>query len=295
MTALFDHAQPRPSPLAWLRRLGVGLGVAWCCAVAQAQTDPATAEQMLRKSGLWDQMVAVAASLREGFASRTEDLGARVSPSEMARMQALAEQAYQTARMQDTARALAARQLSPADLPALNAWYDSPLGQRINGLEAASVGGSAEDRRARDLAGADQFQTLSTPRKLLLRDLVIAVRALDMNVSLVQGSTWALYQGMRSSTATPVPGLPSEDEVRARLAAERPGLRMALAPMLLSSMTQVYADLSDEELGRYVDFLKSPSGRAYTDLQIQAVGAALLEGAAAFGRGLSGVKDGLNA
>lgn len=116
-----------------------------------------------------------------------------------------------------------------------------------------------------------------------------------MSVSLVQASSWAVYQGLRGSAANPPPGLPGEDEMRARLLAQRPGLRLAFAPVLLSGMAQTYAALSDEDMARYLAFLQSPSGRAYTELQIQAVGAALVEGAAAFGRGVTGIKDSANA
>ncbi|MEY2892019.1 MAG: hypothetical protein RJA98_1927 [Pseudomonadota bacterium] len=276
------------------RHWAAGLVLALLAHVALAQTDLATAEQLLRKSGLWVQMATVADTLRDTMVSGPQGVGAGATPSEVARLQVLAAQAYQPQRMQETARALVAQRLNPDDLAALNAWYDAPLGQQVNQMEVDAGAGSSEAQRARGLAGADLFQTLAPPRKLLLRDMVIALRALDMNVSLVQASSWALYQGLRGSDANPPPGVPGEDEMRARLDAQRPGLRLAFAPLLLSGMAQTYAALSDDELQRYIDFLRSPSGRAYTDLQIQAVGTALVEGAAALGRGLRGVKDGAN-
>lgn len=81
---------PRPFLRGRALRWAGALALAWLSQVAHAQTDPATAEQMLRKSGLWVQMASVAEALRDGMASGPQALGARASPSEPARLQALA-------------------------------------------------------------------------------------------------------------------------------------------------------------------------------------------------------------
>lgn len=276
--------------MAWIRWIAL-LSALVLLPAAQAQTDAATAESLMRRSGLWEQLAGIGPQARAGVLASVAQSGAQPSAAELERLTRAADTAFDADRLRGTARGAIARGLEPQHLPALLRWYASPAGTSITRLEEASATDTREPPAVVQ-AGTLLLQRMPEERRLLLADMVEATKAPEAMVQLVIGTSLAAYRGAASVT----PGTPgmSLSELRALLEAQRPQLLKAYAALALAGMAITYEPVATGELGAYLDFLKSDAGRHFSDLGNAAVDAAMVEASADFGRRLPGSRDQAN-
>ncbi len=117
------------------RRSGVAAALLLGQAAATAAIAPEAAQDLMKKSGLWGQLDSLAGQVRGFMSSAVPDGDANVAATKT-HMPACADTADA---MRATAVDAVAGALQPSDVAPLMAWYDSPLGRRVAGMEEAST------------------------------------------------------------------------------------------------------------------------------------------------------------
>jgi hypothetical protein len=260
--------------------------------VAGAQTNAATAETLMRQSGLWNQLAGVAPQVRAGLMASLAQARVNPSASEVERMSRAVDAAYAAARLRKVALASIRQDIDGKHVPALRRWYAAPAGRAVTALEEI---GSADEREPAVIMkeGAALLSGAPADRRALLNELVAVTRSAEAMAQLTIDTTLAAQSGARSA-APDVQG-PSPNELRALLDAQKPRMLKAYEGLTLASSAKVYSTLPTETLRQYVAFLKSDAGRHFNDVGMRALGAAIVEASAELGRRLPASKDQSNA
>ena len=256
-----------------------------------AETDVQTAEVLMRKSGLWQQLAGLAPQIRAGFLAAASQSKASLSPTESARVTKILDDAYSPDRLRAASLAVLAKELDPRRVPALDRWFAESLGQRITKLEeAASNDPSSPEEQI--LKGSNLLKSLPESRRAVIAELVKVTRSAELMADLTIETALAVGVGAASVS----PGLPSisSKELRMAFEAQRPQMLVAFHAMTMGGFSLAYTTLSTDELKNYIRFLKSDAGSHFNASSSKAFGAALKAGATELGRRLPGTKDGAN-
>jgi hypothetical protein len=251
---------------------------------ALAQVDAASAERLLRRSGLWAQLDAVAPQVLQGLAEAAAQGGRPPPPAEAERLAAAARAAYAGERLRSIALRQVAQELAPQHLAALMAWYASPTGVLMTRLEERS----AADPRSSDVVQAEgqaRWQALPPERQGQIDALLQAGGSIDSALSITLNTIAGVRQGL-ASVMPPGEG-PTPEATRALLAEQLPRLRPAFEQLLRAASALAYTDASDAQLAEYLGFLRSPAGQHLSDLVLRVLDAAFLDGATELGRRLA--------
>ena len=260
-------------------------GTAW------AQTDAATAETLLRKSGLWAQLAGIAQQVRAGMAGGAAEQGATLTDAEAARLDRAVDTAYAAPRLRVSVLRTLVREMPAMHVVSVLAWHDSAAGRVFTRMEEAA---SAADQDSDTMAqGAHRLAAMSEARRLLLERLMVESRAGEALAGMTINTALGVQQGLRSMRPD-APG-PSADELRAVLQAQRPQLERAFGTMAVAAFAQVYAEASDEQLQAYLRFQETEAGRQFNRVMETAMDRMFLEAATELGRALPGTKDQANA
>ena len=253
-----------------------------------AQTDTATAENLLRKSGLWEQLGSIAPQVQAGFGAALSQGDSKPSAAEVERISRVIESAFSATRMRTVGIKVVAARLNARNAADLLRWYDAPVGRQIASLEAKASEEGA-DPQALMQQGLALLERSPPPRRQLLQALLVETRAAEALTQVTINTSLAAHRG--AASALPNTLLLPEAELRMQLEAQRPEMLKAFAALALASFAKAYATLPTDHLGRYADFIKSRAGQDFNTIGIEALDAALTEAAAEFGRQLQGAKD----
>ena len=268
----------------------------WACLLLQplsanAQTDTATAEELMRRSGMWEQLVGIAPQVRAGLFAGMSQTGARPSASESERLGRAVDNAYSASKLRRTAMKTIRQGLDVAYVPELRRWYATPAGKSATAMEEASSS-DKRDPKVVLAEGAKLLNDMPAARRDLITELVKVTRSAESMVQMTINVTLATQRGA-SSVAPNLPR-PSQAELRKLLDAQRPQLLQAYTGMALASSAKTYETLSTAMLAQYVEFLKSDAGRHFSEVGIQAIEAAMVEASTELGRRLPASKDQAN-
>lgn len=271
-----------------IRTLACGLCLLLPAVGAWAQIEPAVAESLMKKSGLWQQLAEIPAQMRAGVMGAVAE-GARKKPSakELARVAQAVDIAYAADRLQAFSRSRLASGMDVNDLPALEAWFDSTLGGQISRLEEAS----AADQREPALQmqeGMALLQAQDATRRALLNEMVVVTRSAEMFANLATDVALSTH-GITSVIGPQAQG-PTLSQLQAALQAQRPQMLQGYSALAAAGFARIYATLPTEELAQYLGFLKSDAGRRYTDIGMRAVGDALMDSSTELLRRLTGTQ-----
>lgn len=259
--------------------------------LAHAQVDRPAAENLARKSGLWEQVGSLGAQVEAGMEQAFAQAGMTPEAAEKARIARVIRAAYAPERMRSVSTGVIAARTQPQHLEALRRWFDSPPGQAVTRAEEAASAADG-DPSAMMKEGVALLKSMPAERRKVLEDLLAATRAADAMVQITINTTLAVQLG--AASAVPGAPAPSAAEMRALLERQRPQMLQAFNAMILASFAQVYAKLPPEQLRQYVAFVRTPAGTAFNDVAIDALEAALTDAASEMGRRLPGTRDGSN-
>lgn len=165
---------------------------------------------------------------------------------------------YDPDTMADFVRASLAAQMTPPDMAATLAFFETDLGQRILTLEnAARVAMSDPDvediaRAAHaDLAGSDDSRLAQVARFVDVNDLV------DRNVASALNSNYRFFRGFVDGGGDKL----SDDEILTQVWAQESELREDTENWLFGFLLMAYRPLSDDDLDAYIAFSESASGQ----------------------------------
>lgn len=259
------------------------------CGPAQAQVDAATAELLMRKAGLWQQLDGLAPQVQAGFAAAAAQPGSALKPELLERLNNTAATVYAAPRLRASALAMLTRSIRPEFVPVLVAWYESPVGRRFTALEEATAA-PVRDPQVVVQEGVALLKAASPERRAIFDQFMVVTKAAETIASLTINSAVAIQQGM--AAAAPNGQRLSVQEVRAALEARRPRLLQAYSGIVLASFASTYASVEDAAMQEYVVFMRTPAGQHFTDLSMLAVERALLDAAAELGNTLGQARTG---
>jgi len=110
------------------------------------------------------------------------------------------------------------------------------------------------------------------------------LRAAEQMAEVQLQAVTALLRGV--ATVMPPQQAAGLGPVLAELQRQRPQMVAAARGVVLASFASTYAPLSDADLGRYVDFLRSPAGQHMNRVVFAAFGAAMAIASESMGRAL---------
>ena len=258
---------------------------------ARAATDAATAENLLRQYGLWVQLASMEQHVRSGVLTAQSQSGQKASASELERLMKSIASAYDANRLRAVAAQVIQADTEPQHLPALEAWFATELAPRVRQLEEAATATQTDPRQVMQ-QGVALLQAMTSGRRELLAEVARATDAAEAMTQLTISMALATQRGLRSV----LPGLPGPTpaELDALLQTQRPQLLEAFGALAVATNALAYEGLSDDDLGQYLAFLKSPAGQHANEVGVRAFTAALVSAAADMAQRLPGTSDKAN-
>ena len=255
---------------------------------AHAQVPAATAEQLMRQSGLWQQLAAMAPQVRAGMAASTAQMGAKISEAEAARVSRAIDAAYADDRLRSAALSVITQELDARRVSRLTRWYASKLGQQIARLEERAATDVTEPGiTLRD--GSAALKAAPADRRAVIAELVTSTRSAEILYEITVEVSIAGLNGI-ASVQPEAAGL-SVGQIRATLEAQRPQMLQTFTELAQASFATTYAVLPLNDLRSYLRFLQSDAGRHFNAVGARAFSAAMVQGSTEFGRRLPGTKD----
>jgi Uncharacterized protein conserved in bacteria (DUF2059) len=210
-------------------------------------------DTLLERSGLRVQLESLSAGVRVQF----QPAGRRLSGQGRLTIDRIVAERFAAEALYGRIRREFAQNLDVANLTTALAWYNSPLGKRIIGLELAALvynGGSE--------AVADLESNRPSPRRLALIQRLDAgggasETTVDVTVAIVRSLTRVFRH------ALPAVARLSPAQLEEELTWARNRTLEQFRDACLVSMLLAYRTLSDHELEQYVQFVESEAGQWY--------------------------------
>ncbi len=155
-----------------------------------------------------------------------------------------------------------------ADVAALEAWYNSPAGKAVTKLEEAASTGTA-DLQTRVQAGTKVLSASTPARRALVTQVAKVTRAAEASVDIMINTAVGVQEGL--AKVAPKGAKTTVKELRATLEQQRPQMVKNFDSAMVALFAATYENLDDDALSRYVSFLKSPAGSAYTEVSLRAM------------------------
>ena len=273
--------------IRWRRMSGVALVLLAAQGIAVAGVSADAAQELVQKSGLWGQLESLGAQVRGGMAAAAQKSPGKFSTEQTTTLFGCVDSSYAAADLRAIAVDAVAGALAPADLPALQAWYDGPLGQKIAATEQRSAA-EVTDPQERLRRGGEALAAASEARKTSLQAILTETHSVDIMTDTVIEMAVAVQQGMTGMA--PAAGGPSTAELKANLAGRRPQIAAHFTELSLPAYAFTYFPLSDDELKQYAEHLDTPSARALNDASMRGVARALDAGSVRLGRCLQALR-----
>jgi hypothetical protein len=252
---------------------------------SQAQVEPAVAEALLKKSGLWRQLGSIHLQVKAGFREALVQRGEKPSEAQTLRLMGSLDAAYEAGRLRQTAMKSLVKTADPKFSTEIFAWYDSPTGQIITKLEEKTADETREPKVV-EAEDAKVLQQATSKRKDLLAKLIVVTRSPEAIAMMSINTTLAILQGV--AQASPNTPMPSISGLRHQLEKQKSSIQKLLAASLLATFASAYQSLSDEQLQAYMSFLEAPAGQHATVISLRAFEEAMIDGGNLFGQGLIG-------
>jgi hypothetical protein len=258
--------------------------IAWAAA---AEVDARRVEDLMRKSGIWEQAAAVRDQIKAGAReawSQGKSAGRQgPGPSDMARFEAAADKAFAADAMRRTIAADMRRTLSPADVDEVLVWLSSDAGRRITRLEEEHSHGKDAPKDLEDARAI--VSKLSRKRVDILERLAAAIDAGEHSFQIMLNMTSAIVYAMAAVSPQADPA-EAAGQVRKALEAQHPEMKAYYHELAIASMAQTYRKVNDAELERYAAFNEAPAARRYNEAGTKGFDRALVQGCLELGREL---------
>lgn len=251
-------------------------------AFAQART-----EELMRKSGLWEQVAQMRVQMKAGVTeARAQAKGAGQSlltDEQYARLMTAIDRTFSPDVLRETMTLYMEELVTPEDQAEVLRWLSSDLGNRFTRWEVAA-GEVSEIKRA-ETEAPKLVAALSPERRGKYIRLAQALDAGDSAAALTINLTSAIVYGITLVT----PGADAEGASRAirqRMEAQRSQMVKYYAERSLQTYSYVYRSASDAQVESYVRFAEGPAARRYHAAGIKAIDNTISQAAMALGQDL---------
>jgi len=213
-------------------------------------------DNLLERSGLRVQLESLSAGVRVQFLRGRGQL----SGQDRITVDRIVSERFDATALYARMRLEFERNLDAAKLTKALAWYDSPLGRRITGLELASL---VSDGGPDALAELDKDRP-SSRRIGLIERLDASGGASETTVDVTMAIVRSLTQAFQPSL--PAVARLSAGQLDDQLAQARNRTLERIRDACLVNMLVAYRSLSDQELHEYVQFVESEVGHWYMNV-----------------------------
>jgi hypothetical protein len=251
-------------------------------AAAQGRT-----EELMRKSGLWDQAAQMRMQMKAGVAeARAQARAARqdmLSDEQYARLQDGIDRAFAPDVLRETMTLNMEELVQPADQDAVLKWLSSDLGSRFTRWEVQA--GTVDEIRKAQTEAPRLLKALTPARLDKYRRLARALDAGNTIATLTINLTTAIVYGI----GLVMPDTDADGAargIRQRMSAKRDDMAKFYAERALQTYSYVYRNASDAQMEEYVRFAEGAAARRYHEAGIQAIDNTLSQAALALGRDL---------
>ena len=234
-------------------------------------TERSGLDELLERSGLRVQLESLAAGVRMQFLRGQ----GRISSQDRATIDRIASTNFDADAIYSRIKLEFERNLDAGKLADALAWYRSPLGKRITGLELMALA----FENGWDSAVSIERKQASTQRIALVERLDASGGAsettVDVTLSIVRSLTRAFQPVLPASARV------SNTQLEDQIAVARSRALEQIRGACLVSMLLAYRSLTDQELAEYVRFVESEAGQWYMSLMNSALLSAVDVAAAA--------------
>ncbi|GGY75171.1 DUF2059 domain-containing protein [Marinobacter zhanjiangensis] len=221
-----------------------------------AQASP-LAESVVRLSPLGAIADRSRAMLKAGIRDGLAGTG-QVDPFVAETIAGIGSRAFDPRQIRSRLAADLSEDLDTSQLEAVQAWYQSDLGQRIAGAEADAAS-PADWEAVRAAAPSLRQQFNGTPREQLFERYNRATQATDTAVETAMAVQLELADSLAALSKDE-----SVESVRARIEDNRPAIEGQIREQVYLTFLSMYEPFSDRDLDAYLGFLESTDGKAYT-------------------------------
>jgi hypothetical protein len=244
----------------------------WLAATATA-TEPQIADpgrELIQRSGLYDQLGQVGPAIEAQIAAQSST--SKLPLDARAALGAALREAYAAEPLRESALATLRRGIRSEHYAATHAWLTSERGRSITRLESLA----SQPEATSEMQGyAASLQRTPPPpdRVALIQELDRATGTSELMLEMINGTFAATVRGMSAAQGQSI----SAAEIHAKLHEMRATTQQTVEQAALVSLLFTYRSAPTEELRPYLEFMKSPPGRWYRDLVLDALGAALAQ------------------
>lgn len=172
------------------------------------------------------------------------------------------------------------RGLEAAELARVRDFLNSPFGSRVTRLEQQAQATGSEEQIAAIARGQVLYLQADAGRRALLEEL-LELSGAELTFAVLGESLRGMAVGMHLMAHGDL-DVPWE-EIDALVEARLVGMRQSLAEASRGALALTYAELSNDELADYAEFLASPATRKFYTVASVTVGALIREAMFALG------------
>lgn len=257
-------------------------------AVPSARAESFPIAEMMRATALDEVFTQFGAGI--AASARSEDISA--DEVFLGHWEATASAIFDAATLRQRLARLLEGRFSLAEQEALAGFFHSEFGEKMTALER-DIARLGPEAQATALAEGDRLSTAAgIVRSTQLDDLLQLVGA-EISASMVGQSVRAMLVGMSVSHQQGDIEVPWS-EIDAQVQAMMPALLADVSRTQRAMMAFAYRDLSDDELGRYIAFLRTEPAQKLYATAAYAVGRIVTDGMARFGEALAARMQSVN-
>lgn len=236
-------------------------------------------ERLVEAARLGPQLGNIAMAFQRGWSGAIGN--AHLPPASRVRAQQIIDQVNDEFLAREVLRAAVERGLARLESPdadAALAWWSSPLGTRFARIDSTAPSQDMQVEMAR-FVGDLQVKPLPQQRVERMTDLVASVGVgtftRDTAIQTLKGLLSVMQaRAAKGSAPTPTPA-PDAESLEARLKPMIELVSVRTEQLVRLQWLYLYRDIPDADLDRYLEFARSPAGKAYTSALFGAIGEAV--------------------
>ena len=261
--------------------------IALCLASAAALAQNRT-EELMRKSGLWDQAAQMRIQMKAGVAearaqAKAAGQEALLTDEQYARLQAAIDRTFAPEVLRETMTLYMEELVTPEDQAEVMKWLSSDLGGRFTRWEV--LAGTMEEIRKAESEAPKLLKALPPTRREQYRRLSVALDAGNTITTLTINLTTAIVYGL----GLVMPGADADGAARAirqRMEGQRPEMVKYFGERSLQTYSYVYRNATDAQMEQYVRFAEGTAAKRYHQAGIKAIDQTISQAALALGQDL---------
>ena len=272
----------REISMSWNRsvRLVLALTLVFAAGLAQAADKRALASEVMRVSGLEQQLGQTTRSINDSL-KKAEESG-KATP-EQREIGAVMLEAFGTESILASVGKQLADQLNEGELQKVLSWYEGDPGQKLIRLENQL----ADPEKAKELvefAKQTEQNPIPEARQSLYKKLDKATLTTETTVDMQLNSRVAMVKAM-NKTAKSEKKL-TDAEINEKIESQRPKAMEFMQQINLIKFGYLFKDVSESDVEAYAKFAESDVGRKYFKARSKALDAAMQEGSRKVGEAM---------